>query len=90
MIGGIAAAFFGLAPEGSVAAGWSALGVAVLVLFLGAALKLSHWILDVSPFQHLPKLPGGTVQAAPLIWLSVIALGLGVAGLAGLRHRDIA
>jgi ABC-2 type transport system permease protein len=89
VIGGVAAAVFGLAPQGSVAAGWSALGVAVLMLFLGAALKLPQPILDISPFQHLPKLPGGTVLAAPLIWLSAIALVLGLAGLAGLRRRDI-
>ena len=89
VIGGVAAAVFGLAPRARVAAGWSALGVAVLMLFLGAALKLSQPILDISPFQHLPKLPGGTVLAAPLIWLSVVALVLGLAGLAGLRRRDI-
>lgn len=89
VIAGFAAALFGLVPKVSVAGGWSALGVVVLILFLGAALKLSHWVLDISPFQHLPKLPGGTVTAAPLIWLSLIALALGAAGLAGLRGRDI-
>ena len=89
VIAGIAAALFGLAPGASVAGGWSALGVAVLMLFLGATLQLSHWVLDISPFQHLPKLPGGTVSATPLIWLGVIALALGAAGLAALRRRDI-
>ncbi len=89
MVGGIAAALFGLAPRASVAGGWSALGVAVLMLLLGATLQLSHWVLDISPFQHLPKLPGGAVSATPLVSLSVIALALGAAGLAGLRRRDI-
>ncbi len=89
VIGGLAAALFGLAPRASVAGSWSALGVAVLMLLLGATLQLSHWVLDISPFQHLPKLPGGTVSAAPLAWLSVLALALGAAGLAGLRRRDI-
>ena len=89
VIAGFAVALFGLAPSASVAGGWSALGVVVLILFLGAALKLSHWVLDISPFQHLPKLPGGTVTAPPLVWLSLIALALGAAGLAALRTRDI-
>ena len=90
VIGGIAAVLFGLAPQVSVAGSWTALGVVVLLLFLGAILQLSHWVLDISPFQHVPKLPGGTVTAAPLIWLCVIALALALAGLAGLRRRDIA
>ena len=90
VIAGIAAALFGLAPRASVAGSWSALGAAVLMLLLGATLQLSHWLLDVSPFQHLPKLPGGPVSVAPLVWLSLIALALGVVGLAGLRRRDIA
>jgi ABC-2 type transport system permease protein len=46
-------------------------------------------VLDISPFTHAPKLPGGTLAAAPLVWLSVIALALCAAGLAALRRRDI-
>jgi ABC-2 type transport system permease protein len=37
----------------------------------------------------VPRLPGGTVSASPLLWLSLIALALGTAGLAALRRRDI-
>ena len=59
------------------------------MLFLGASLQLSHWVLDVSPFTHTPKLPGGMVSAAPLVWLSAIAVALPVVGLLGLRRRDI-
>jgi ABC-2 type transport system permease protein len=46
-------------------------------------------VLDISPFTHAPKLPGGTLAAAPLVWLSVIALAPCAAGLAALRRRDI-
>ena len=45
--------------------------------------------MDISPFTQTPKLPGGTVRAEPLLWLCGITLALAVAGLAGLRHRDI-
>src|SRR5215467_12623077 len=76
VLAGIAAALFGLWPGASTAGSWSALGIAVLMLLLGAILKLSHWVLDISPFQHLPKLPGSPVHAAPLVWLAVIALAL--------------
>jgi ABC-2 type transport system permease protein len=90
VMAGIAAALFGLAPRASVTGSWSALGVAVLMLFLGAILQLSHWVLDISPFQHLPKLPGSAVTAPPFVWLSAIALALGAVGMAALRRRDIA
>jgi ABC-2 type transport system permease protein len=50
---------------------------------------LSHWALDVSPFTHVPKLPGGSVSATPLVALSVIALALCALGLSALRRRDI-
>jgi len=46
-------------------------------------------VLDVSPFTHVPKLPGGAVSAAPLALLCLIAGALAGAGLAGLRRRDI-
>ncbi|HEX9065297.1 MAG TPA: ABC transporter permease, partial [Streptosporangiaceae bacterium] len=88
-VAALAAALFGLAPQVSAAVSWSVLGVAVLILFLGEILQLSHWVLDISPFTHSPKLPGGSVSVASLAWLCGIALVLGIAGLAGLRQRDI-
>jgi len=85
----VAVAVFGLLPGSSVAVGWAALAVAAVVMLLGPTLRLAQWVQDISPFSHVPKLPGGTVSAAPLIWLCVAALALGGAGLAGLRRRDI-
>jgi ABC-2 type transport system permease protein len=85
----VAVAVFGLLPGSSVAVGWAALAVAAVVMLLGPTLRLAQWVQDISPFTHVPKLPGGTVSAAPLAWLCVAALALGAAGLAGLRRRDI-
>jgi ABC-2 type transport system permease protein len=90
VLAGVAAALFGLAPKASAAGSWTALGIVVLMLFLGALLKLSPWVLDISPFTHAPKLPGGAVAVAPLVWMSVIAVALAAVGIAGLRRRDIA
>jgi ABC-2 type transport system permease protein len=89
VIAGVTVLAFGLLPETCVAVGWTALGLAVVINIFGAALQLSHWVLDISPFTHAPRLPGGTVAATPLIWLCAIALVLVVAGLSGLRRRDI-
>jgi len=46
-------------------------------------------VLDISPFTHVPKLPGAPVSAAPMLWLSLAAVAFGAAGLAALRRRDI-
>lgn len=80
---------FGLIPRESAGGGWAAVALVVLVWALGATLRLSHWVQDVSPFTHVPRLPGGVVKAAPLLWLSAIAVALTAVGLAGLRRRDI-
>jgi ABC-2 type transport system permease protein len=89
VIVGVAALAYGAVPDGCVAVAWTAVGLAVLLNIFGQALQLSHWVLDVSPFTHVPRLPGGAVTAAPLCWLTLIALALGAAGLAALRRRDI-
>jgi ABC-2 type transport system permease protein len=80
---------FGLVPRWSVACGWLAVAVAGLIELFGPLFSLPHWVLDISPFTHLPKLPGAPVSAPPLAWLSAAAVALAVAGLAGFRRRDI-
>jgi len=89
VLAAVAVGLLGLLPRASVAGAWTALGLVVVIDLFGEALQLSHWILDISPFTHAPRLPGGTVPAAPLVWLCLIALVCSAAGLAGLRRRDI-
>jgi ABC-2 type transport system permease protein len=89
VLGGLAAALFGLAPRAAITGAWSALGFTAAVLFLGPTLRLPSWLLDVSPFTHAPRLPGGGVSAAPLLWLGLAAVALACLGLFGVRRRDI-
>ena len=89
VLAAIAVLVFGLLPRASVPAAWTALGLVVVINLFGQVLQLSHWVLDISPFTHAPRLPGGTVPAAPLVWLCALALAAAVAGLAALRRRDI-
>jgi ABC-2 type transport system permease protein len=89
VLAGVAIAAFGLWPRACVPVTWTALGLVVAIDLFGQVLQLSHWVLDVSPFTHAPRLPGGPVHAAPLLWLCAAALALSAAGLAGLRHRDL-
>jgi ABC-2 type transport system permease protein len=88
VVAGIAMALFGLAPR-FVVGSWAALTLFFLLGQLGPLLQAPQWLMDVSPFTHVPKLLGD-VSAAPLVWLSVVALALMIVGLAGFRRRDIA
>ena len=68
---------------------------AVLIGFLvlgefGALMGLPSWITAISPFDHLSQLPGGSLQAAPLLGLVVVGAAIAAVGLAGLTRRDIA
>jgi ABC-2 type transport system permease protein len=88
-VAGVAVLLTGLVPRWSVAGGWLAAGVAALIALFGPALSLSQWVLDISPFSQVPRLPGSAVSATPLIWMAGVAVLLAVAGLAGLRRRDL-
>ncbi|MYT30834.1 MULTISPECIES: exporter of polyketide antibiotics [unclassified Streptomyces] len=78
----------GLLPRATGAV-WALTGGCLAVGWLGPVLQLPQWALDLSPFGHLPKLPGGAVTAAPFLWLTALTVVLISAGLAGLRRRDI-
>jgi ABC-2 type transport system permease protein len=88
VLAGVALACFGLAPRMAVAS-WAALIAFLLIEELGEVLELDRRVLDLSPFTHVPKLPGADVAIVPLLALTAIAAALGAAGLAGVRRRDI-
>jgi ABC-2 type transport system permease protein len=88
VLAGFGTALIGLAPRLSALA-WAALILSVLLVELGALFGLNPWIVDLTPFAHVPKLPGSAFTVTPVLWLTVIALVLSAAGLAGLRRRDM-
>ncbi|WP_353943351.1 ABC transporter permease [Streptomyces sp. HUAS MG91] len=89
-LGAVAVLLYGLAPRAAVGGGWGVAGAALLLGWLGPALDLPRTVLDLSPFGHLPKLPGGEMAWPPVLVLTVLAAALVAAGLAGLRRRDLA
>jgi ABC-2 type transport system permease protein len=88
VLAAITVVLFGLLPR-FAAVSWGGLVICLLFGLVGAAIGFDQWVLDVSPFTHLPHLPGGAVSAAPLVWLLAVAVALGAAGLAGFRRRDV-
>jgi ABC-2 type transport system permease protein len=89
VVAGLAVLASGLVPQWSVPGMWTVVGLLVVLQLFGPVLRFSHWVMDVSPFAHVPRLPGGAVQALPLIWLCAVAVAFSLVGLGALRHRDI-
>ncbi|HEX5115594.1 MAG TPA: ABC transporter permease [Pseudonocardiaceae bacterium] len=88
VLAGVAVALFGLRPVLTGVA-WAAVVVCFLIGELGPSLRLPQWAMDISPFTHVPRLPGGTLTGAPIGWLLGVAVVLVAVGLAGFRRRDI-
>ncbi|MET9393395.1 ABC transporter permease [Streptomyces sp. NPDC006624] len=88
VIGGVAVLLHGLLPRAAPAA-WAVAGAVLLIGWIGPALDVPQAVLDVSPYGHLPKLPGGRMEWGPVGVLTALAVALVAAGLAGLRRRDL-
>jgi ABC-2 type transport system permease protein len=84
---GLTFAVFGLAPR-AVAAAWAALGLFVVIGFFGQLFGLPGWLMDVSPFEHVPQMPVEGFSPGSWFGLVAVAAALLAAGFAGLRHRD--
>jgi ABC-2 type transport system permease protein len=85
---GVATALHGLAPR-AISAAWAILAVCFVIGFLGEVLKLPHWVVELSPFQHTPQLPAASLRLTPLVTLTVCAVALTATGIAAFRRRDI-
>jgi ABC-2 type transport system permease protein len=84
----IVVALVGRAPRAAATA-WGALVVFLLLGELGTLLGLDPAVQGVSPFAHVPRLPGGDYSSAPLLGLLATAALLLTAGFTGFRRRDV-
>ncbi|MFB7238604.1 ABC transporter permease [Streptomyces sp. NPDC056269] len=87
-LAGLAVLLWGAAPRAATAA-WGAAGLCLALGWIGPALDLPQAALNLSPFGHLPKLPGPETAWTPVLALTALAAALVAAGLAGLRRRDV-
>ncbi|GAA2635399.1 ABC transporter membrane-spanning protein [Streptomyces spororaveus] len=89
LIGALAVLLYGAAPRYAAAA-WAVAGGALALGWVGPALNLPQAVLNLSPFAHLPRLPGAqALDWAPLSALTALAAVLTAAGLGALRRRDM-
>ncbi|HEV2782314.1 MAG TPA: ABC transporter permease [Actinophytocola sp.] len=88
LVTSLAIVLFGLLPRFATAV-WALLAVFLLLSWFGPVMQLNQAILDLSPFAHIPRIPGHELTATPLLWLTGLTAVALAAGLTGFRQRDI-
>jgi ABC-2 type transport system permease protein len=88
MFVGASALGFGVGNRWAAWAGWGLFAVSVVVLF-GEILDLPEWVLQVSPFTHVPLVPAEDVEAGPLVGLTLVAIAATALGLTRFARRNI-
>ena len=85
---GLVMALYGLRP-GVASLVWAGLAVCFVVGFFGRLLSLPAWVQNLSPFQHVPRIPSAAFSLVPIVVLSLAAVAFTVAGAVAFRRRDL-
>ncbi|MEU6016313.1 ABC transporter permease [Streptomyces sp. NPDC047515] len=89
LLGGVAVLLYGALPKATMAS-WGVAGICLALGWIGPAIDLPQPVMDVSPFTHLPKLPGNAgMEWGPVLALTAAAVVLVGAGTGALRRRDV-
>jgi ABC-2 type transport system permease protein len=88
VLGGVAVALFGVVPRFTGIA-WAVLVAALLLGQLGQLLQLPQWLMNLSPYTHVPQVPVVAMNWTPMIVLTLVAAAFMAVGVVGVRHRDV-
>ncbi|QNE76431.1 ABC transporter permease [Streptomyces finlayi] len=88
LLGGLAVLLYGALPKAAPVA-WGVVGASLLIGWIGPALDLPQSVMNLTPFGHLPKLPGTEMAWSPVLLMAAGAAVLVAAGLTALRRRDM-
>jgi ABC-2 type transport system permease protein len=88
LLAAVTTVLFGVAPRFTPVA-WGALVTFIAVYLLGSLANSPHWVLDLDPFSHVPRVGSGSFTATPLIWLLVLDAILIILGALAFRRRDL-
>lgn len=88
VVGAIAVLLLAVLPR-YTGAGWGLFGIFAFVTLIGPELKAGHYLMDVSPFSQVPKLPGSPFESMPLVVMGVLALAGLAVSLVAFRRRDL-
>lgn len=84
----LAALLYGVLPK-LVPAAWFVVAYAMFVSLFGTIADAPDIAFDISPFEHIPRLPLESLNPAPVLLLLLIAAVLAVGGMAGFRRRGV-
>ena len=88
VVGALALAANAWIPRGTTAA--FAIYIAFVVLGeFGNLWRLPQWLMDLSPFAHSPRVPGGPVSGIAFLGLGLVAIAAAAVAFIGWRRRDI-
>ncbi len=88
LLAGATLLLYGVRPRWALAA-WALVAWVFVAAMFGSLLDLPQWLLNLSPFQHVPALPAAPMAWLPVVVLTAVAAALIAAGLAALDRRDI-
>lgn len=91
VIGGLVVMAVGILPRWSGPVSWTVLLLAILFgPTFGTSLNLPDWVLNLSPFTHVPMAPIAEITFGSSLVLLGVAAVLAVTGMVSARRRDLA
>jgi len=69
--------------------GWAVLAACLLLGQIGELLGLPGWVVGLSPYGHLPRLPAESFVLRPELGLTAIAAALLALAVWRYRERDV-
>jgi ABC-2 type transport system permease protein len=90
VLGATVVALVMMLPRWSVGLSWALVVFTVFVgPMFGPSLGLPTWLLDLSPFTHVPNAPAVAVSIEPVLGLGLAFVLLSAAGVILLRRRNL-
>ncbi|MGH8836439.1 MAG: ABC transporter permease, partial [Actinomycetes bacterium] len=90
VLGAAVVALVMLLPRWSVGLSWALVVFAIFVgPMFGPSLGLPTWLLDLSPFTHVPNAPAVAISTGPVLGLGLVSALLAAAGILLLRRRNL-
>jgi ABC-2 type transport system permease protein len=91
VLGAAVLALVMLVPRWSTGLSWALMVLAIVVgPMFGPSLGLPTWLLDLSPFTHVPNAPAVAISMGPVLGLLAACALLAGAGALAMRHRNLA